>query len=68
MITNSNLLYVYVHLACFGYIFKECAEMRFIMSEWQEFTAKTVDEALTNAVVSMQTSSDQLEYEVIEEG
>ena len=38
------------------------------MSEWQEFTAKTVDEALTNAVVSMQTSSDQLEYEVIEEG
>ena len=47
---------------------KECAEMRFIMSEWQEFTAKTVDEALTNAVVSMQTSSDQLEYEVIEEG
>ena len=42
--------------------------MRFIMSEWQEFTAKTVDEALTNAVVSMQTSSDQLEYEVIEEG
>ena len=34
------------------------------MSEWQEFTAKTVDEALTNAVVSMQTSSDQLEYEV----
>ena len=32
------------------------------MSEWQEFTAKTVDEALTNAVVSMQTSSDQLEF------
>ena len=68
MITNSNLLYVYVHLARSKRYVKECAEMRFIMSEWQEFTAKTVDEALTNAVVSMQTSSDQLEYEVIEEG
>ena len=68
MITNSNLLYVYVHLALSKRYVKECAEMRFIMSEWQEFTAKTVDEALTNAVVSMQTSSDQLEYEVIEEG
>lgn len=36
------------------------------MSEWREFTAKTVNEALTNAVVQLETTSDQLEYEVIE--
>lgn len=36
------------------------------MSEWQEFTAKTVNEALTNAVVQLETTSDKLEYEVIE--
>lgn len=36
------------------------------MSEWKEFTAKTVDEALTNALVSLETTSDKVEYEVIE--
>lgn len=36
------------------------------MAEWTEFTAKTVDEALTNAVVQFETTSDKLEYEVIE--
>lgn len=36
------------------------------MSEWKEFTAKTVDEALTNALVQLETTSDKVEYEVIE--
>ena len=36
------------------------------MSEWKEFTAKTVDEALTSALVSLETTSDKVEYEVIE--
>lgn len=38
------------------------------MSEWQEFTAKTVDEALTNAVVSMQTQVISWNMKLIEEG
>lgn len=37
------------------------------MEEWKEFSARTADEALTNALVQMQTSSDQIEYEVVEE-
>ncbi|MCH5267552.1 MAG: protein jag [Lachnospiraceae bacterium] len=36
------------------------------MSEWQEFSAKTVNEALTNAVVQLETTSDKLDYEVVE--
>lgn len=36
------------------------------MADWVEFTAKTVDEALTNAVVQFETTSDKLEYEIIE--
>lgn len=36
------------------------------MSEWKEFTAKTVDEALTNALVQLKTTSDKVEYEIIE--
>lgn len=36
------------------------------MSEWKEFTAKTVDEALTNALVQLGTTSDKVEYEIIE--
>lgn len=36
------------------------------MAEWREFSAKTVNEALTNAVVQLETTSDKLEYEVIE--
>ena len=38
------------------------------MSEWREFSAKTVDDALTNALVELGTTSDKVEYEVIEEG
>ncbi|MDE6851038.1 MAG: protein jag [Lachnospiraceae bacterium] len=36
------------------------------MAEWKEYTAKTVNEALTNAVVQLETTSDKLEYDVIE--
>jgi spoIIIJ-associated protein len=34
--------------------------------EWREFTAKTVDEALTNAMIDLGTTVENLEYEVIE--
>lgn len=34
--------------------------------DWKEFTAKTVDEALTNAMLDIGTTADNLEYEVIE--
>jgi len=37
------------------------------MEDWKEFSAKTADEALTNALIQMETTSDQIEYEVIEE-
>ena len=37
------------------------------MEEWKEFSAKTVDEALTNALVSLETTSDKVEYEIVEE-
>lgn len=33
-----------------------------------EFSAKTVDDALTEALVKLETTSDQIEYEVIEKG
>ena len=33
-----------------------------------EFTGKTVDEALTNALVQLETTSDKVEYEVVEKG
>ena len=33
-----------------------------------EFTAKTVDEALTNALVQLETTSDKVEYEVVDKG
>ena len=36
------------------------------MSNWQEFSAKTVDEALTEALIKLETTSDQIEYEVLE--
>lgn len=36
------------------------------MEEWKEFSAKTADEALTNALIQLETTSDQIEYEVIE--
>ena len=37
------------------------------MEEWKEFSAKTADEALTNALIQMETTSDQIEYELVEE-
>lgn len=36
------------------------------MDEWKEFTGKTVDDALTEALLHFQTTSDNVEYEVIE--
>lgn len=36
--------------------------------EFKEFTGKTVADALTNATVSLGVTSDQIKYEVIEEG
>ena len=34
--------------------------------EWKEFTAKTVNEALTSALIEFDVPSDKVEYEVIE--
>lgn len=36
------------------------------MAEWIEFSAKTADEALTEALISLETTSDKIEYEIIE--
>ena len=36
--------------------------------EYIEVTGKTVDDALTNAYVQLGTTSDMVEYEVIEKG
>lgn len=36
------------------------------MDEWKEFSAKTVEEAVTEATVQFQTTSENIEYEVIE--
>lgn len=36
------------------------------MAEWNEFSAKTVDEALTNALMELGTTSDKVEYEIVE--
>ena len=36
--------------------------------EYQEFTAKTVNDAVTNALIALETTRDNLEYEVIEKG
>ena len=36
--------------------------------EYDEFRGKSVDDALTNALVSLGTTSDQIEYDVIEKG
>ncbi len=36
------------------------------MSEWKEFSAKTVDEALTEALVKLETTSDKVEFDVLE--
>lgn len=36
------------------------------MNEWAEFSAKTVDDALTEALIKLELTSDMVEYEVIE--
>lgn len=36
------------------------------MSEWMEYTGKTVDDAITEATISLNTTSDKIEYEIIE--
>lgn len=36
--------------------------------EFQNFTAKTVDDAITEALIALGTTSDQIEYEVVEKG
>lgn len=36
------------------------------MGDWKEFTGKTVDEALTEALLEYQTTSENIEYEIIE--
>lgn len=36
--------------------------------EYREFTAKTVDDAVVEAAIQLETTSDRLEYEVIEKG
>jgi spoIIIJ-associated protein len=36
--------------------------------EYVEFSGKTVEDALTNALVSLGTTSDQVEYEVVDKG
>ena len=36
--------------------------------EFKEYTAKTVEDALTDALIDLGTTSDNVEYEVIEEG
>ena len=36
--------------------------------EYKEFTGKTVDDALTNATVSLGITSSEIKYEVVEEG
>ncbi len=36
------------------------------MEDWKEFCAETVDDAVTEALVFFQTTSDKLQYEVVE--
>ncbi|MBE5968759.1 MAG: protein jag [Lachnospiraceae bacterium] len=36
--------------------------------EFKEFTGKTVDDAITEALINLETTSDKIEYEVIEKG
>lgn len=36
--------------------------------EYQEFTGKTLSDAVTNALIALETNRDNLEYEVIEKG
>lgn len=36
------------------------------MNDWVEYTAKTVDDAITEAILNLKTTSDRMEYEVLE--
>ncbi len=36
------------------------------MNDWVEFTGKTVNDAITEATIALNTTSDKIEYEVIE--
>ena len=36
--------------------------------EYIEVTGRTIDDALTNACLKLETTSDNIEYEVIEKG
>lgn len=36
------------------------------MNEWEEFSAKTVDDALTEALIKLELTSNMVEYEVVE--
>ena len=38
------------------------------MEEFKEFTGKSVSEAISEACISLSKTSDELNYEVIEEG
>ncbi len=38
------------------------------MNDFIEVTGKTVDEAVTNALIQLETTSDKIEYEVLEKG
>lgn len=38
------------------------------MNEYQEFKAKTVDEAITNAMIELETTTEHLDYEILEKG
>lgn len=39
-----------------------------MMMEYREFSSRTVDSALTEATIQLGTTSDQIEYEIIEKG
>lgn len=38
------------------------------MNDFIEVTGKTVDEAVTNALIKLETTSDKIEYEIIDKG
>ena len=38
------------------------------MKDFIEVTGKTVDDALTNALIRLETTSDKIEYEVLDKG
>ena len=37
-------------------------------STWREFSAKTIDEAVTEALAELMITLDKLEYEIVDEG